>query len=171
MGDPAEDLVAGRVPVGVVDLLEAVEVEEDEAEVAAVAAAALELAAEHLVEVAVVVEPGERVLNREPLLGLVERRVGQRDRRLGRVGREQLDVAGEEALVGAEGDEHAHPRVAEDERRGAERAERHGPVVGQLDELGDRVEILDQRRRVAQLVAVVRPMLERADDAVGEVRG
>jgi hypothetical protein len=54
LGDGAQDRVADRVAVGVVDRLEAVEVEDHQR-------ATLDLAGEHVVEGAAVAQAGERV--------------------------------------------------------------------------------------------------------------
>src|SRR6266536_6215186 len=61
LGGLGEHAVAGEVPDAVVDRLEVVEVEDDEGEVAVVAVRAGDLAGERVVEVAPVVQAGERV--------------------------------------------------------------------------------------------------------------
>src|SRR5204862_8278230 len=65
LGRLGEDGVAGEVPDLVVDLLEVVEVEDDQRQLAVVAVGAGDLARERLVEEAPVVEAGERVEVRE----------------------------------------------------------------------------------------------------------
>src|SRR4051794_18650241 len=62
-----ERLVADRMPPGVVDLLEAVEVEDDERDGVVLARGAAQLGVEPIVEGALVRKPGERVLVRERL--------------------------------------------------------------------------------------------------------
>ena len=64
-GDRLQPLVAGLVAEPVVDLLEAVEVEQDERQRVAGAADALQLAGEVLLEGAVVAQPGQRVGDRD----------------------------------------------------------------------------------------------------------
>src|SRR4051794_3509628 len=83
----------------VVDRLEGVEVEQRNAELAAVALAAVDLAGGALVELAVVEQVGERVAARELLLRLEQARVRERDRTLVGVGLEPLDVARQEVLL------------------------------------------------------------------------
>jgi hypothetical protein len=61
VGRLRQDPVPGEVPDAVVDRLEVVEIEDHEREAAAVALRAGDLAGERLVEVAAVVQPGERV--------------------------------------------------------------------------------------------------------------
>ncbi|MNT08653.1 hypothetical protein D3C72_1434010 [compost metagenome] len=61
MGDPAQDHITGQVAVGVVDLLEVVDVDQQKREGSAVALAARELEGQELLEVRVVVEAGETV--------------------------------------------------------------------------------------------------------------
>ena len=63
----AQHLVAGRVAVAVVDLLEVVEVEHDERDLAAVALHAPQLDLERLVEELRPVEAGQRIHERAPL--------------------------------------------------------------------------------------------------------
>ena len=81
VGRLGQDAVAGEVADAVVDRLEVVEVEDDERQAAAVALGAGDLAGERLVEVAAVVQAGERVeigelagLAKAP--GVVDRRAG-----------------------------------------------------------------------------------------------
>ena len=72
--DLGEDGVAREVPDPVVDRLEVVEVEDEERQPAVVALRPEGLAAERLVEVALVEEPGERVRLRElPRLAVAPR--------------------------------------------------------------------------------------------------
>src|SRR5262249_57139774 len=65
-GDEGEDMVAGRMVVGVVDALEVVDVDEAERERRSGLLGGEELALEPLVEVAMVAEPRQRVRQREP---------------------------------------------------------------------------------------------------------
>ena len=80
LGDRDEDLVADRVPADVVDALELVDVEHQERHRVAGTARAHQLRAETLVEVAVVVEAGERVGLRLVLEPGTDLRVVERER-------------------------------------------------------------------------------------------
>src|SRR5581483_4018167 len=92
----AQHAVALGVATRIVHLLEAVEVEERDAHPSAVAAAALQLAGQALVELAVVAQPGERVARGELLLSLVEAGVAERDRGLGGEGLDHVEIARQE---------------------------------------------------------------------------
>ena len=91
-----QDLVAGRVPVPVVDLLEVVDVEQDEREREAFVLGLVQVVLEPLVEVAVVAEPGERVGERQA---------------------HRLQRAVHRALVERDGDERADEGRGEERRR------------------------------------------------------
>ena len=124
-GDLAQHHVALQVAVGVVDLLEVVDVEHDQAELVVVAAGALDLRRHDLLEAAVVEQPGELVGDRLAGDRLVQVDVLDRDRGLvGEVG-EQLALAGGERLVLArDGDD------ADDAAALLRRAERRGERAG-----------------------------------------
>ena len=124
-----QKLVAGRVPVHVVDALEIVEVEHHHGHRVVLARSARQLRAQPLVEVAVVVEAGQRVGLREILESRSDLRVVERERRgvaeplrelelvLGeaRVLADAIDV--ERPLQRAAGDQrHAHHRLRLDRR-------------------------------------------------------
>src|SRR5215468_10664082 len=68
LGYLAEDLVAGLVAVGVIDFLEAVEVEQEHGHGCASAAAAVERVRKSLFEEAAVGQAGEFVVEGEPLV-------------------------------------------------------------------------------------------------------
>ena len=125
------------VAVGVVDALEVVDVEHDQAHVAAEALGALDLLEDDLLEAAVVEEAGQLVGDRLALDRLVQVDVLDRDAGLlGEVG-EQLALAGGERRRCARDGEHAEDAAA---LLGAQRVrEREGAAeVGLHDVLGVR---------------------------------
>ena len=83
-GDP-QRLVAGGVAVGVVELLEVVDVEDDDGDLLLAVAGALERLVERVVQPAVVEHPGQRVLQGQALDARVQRlhRPAQRVERAG----------------------------------------------------------------------------------------
>ena len=122
-GQLGENLVARAVAVDVVDALEVVDVEHEDGDRVARAARARELRAQAVVEVAVVVEAGQRVglcLVLEPLADL---RVVERERRgVGEAGGElELLVAEGRVLAEPVDVEHALDDVAGDQRHGDQR--------------------------------------------------
>ena len=117
-----EHAVPGEVPDLVVDRLEVVEVEDDQRQVAVVAVRAGDLARERLVEVAAVVQPGERVEVGQ-LPGLLEA-LGVLDRGAGTL-RELLElldrVVAELRLVpGEDGEVPLHVRLGDQGHRNCE---------------------------------------------------
>ena len=120
-GDRAQRLVAGAVPVQVVEGAEVVEVAEEQGEARPLLLAALDLLAQALVEVAVVVEAGEAVgdgleLGAARLHGGVVEHGGER---LGDVAAQALDLGdalGGRDVGGDHGDDVA-VRVATPARR------------------------------------------------------
>ena len=127
--------------MGVVDALEVVDVEHDQAELVAVAAGALDLGGHDLLEAAVVEEAGQLVGDRLALHGLVQVDVLDRDARLvGQVG-EQLALAVRERAVAARHRDDADHLVAV-----LGRAERRGERAGAADlDLGDLAGVDDRR--------------------------
>ena len=134
VGEDLEDLVALSVPADVVHALEVVDVEHHQRDLLSRPAGALELGAEPLVEVAVVVEPGQRVGVRKVLepgadLCVVERERGRVAEPAGelelvlverRVLAHAVDV--QRALQRAAGDQrHADQRLRVGRRAGDER--------------------------------------------------
>ncbi len=125
--DRDEHVVAGLMAPGVVDELEAVEIYQRQAEVAAVAAGALGLAAQPFLEGALVGEPGQRVGRRLRRQGAARLGVGERrGDQLGEVADAVLD-ARPERHVGQHGDE-APDMLADADRRADAMAE--GAVAG-----------------------------------------
>ena len=118
VGEVREHLVADRVPVDVVDLLEVVDVDHHHGDVLVRARGVRELAAEPLVEVAVVVEAGERVGLRLALEPRADVRVveGERGRVAEPLGELELLVA--ERRVDADPVDVQRPlqRAARDQR-------------------------------------------------------
>ena len=123
VGDVLEHLVALAVPADVVHALEVVDVEHHQRDRVVRAAGALELGAQALVEVPVVVEAGERVGVREVLearadLGVVER---ERSRVAEPAGKLELVLVEERVLPGAVDVQRALERAAGDQRNGDQR--------------------------------------------------
>ena len=122
-GDRAEDLVAVLVAVGVVDALEAVEVDDDDRGLRAAVRPG-----EGLVEGRVVAEPGERVgggalAQRAHQVGGAQARRGVGGEQL-----EELDVLDRDRPLGAAGEQEDAARPAlRDERDGDEGADSVGP--------------------------------------------
>ncbi len=115
--DPAGELdqyrVAGRVPVDVVDLLEPVQVQGDRAERVAEPGRPVDLAAQQVLEVAVVVQAGQRVGVGQPLGLVVQPHVIHRDRRVPGEGPHGTQVGVVEVVVAGavvERDNTAHTR-------------------------------------------------------------
>ena len=100
-GDLLQDEIALEMPVRVVDVLEVVDVEHDQAHLLAVAAGALDLDGHDLLEAAVVEQARELVGHRLPLHGFVQVDVLDGHRRLVRQVREQLTLGGRERVVPA----------------------------------------------------------------------
>ena len=125
LGDLGQHRVAGEVADPVVDRLEVVEVEDDQREAPVVALGARGLAREGLVEVAAVVQPGERVE-----IGLVAR-LAEAPRILDRGARAQRQLG----------------------RRPAARtlAERHPSHVGVDGEVAERLALVGERHRERRL--------------------
>ena len=123
LGEIGQHLVARAVAVDVVDALEVVDVEHQHRDAVAGAVGARQLGAQPLVEVAVVVEAGQRVglrlvLEPRPDLGVVERQRG----RVGEAGGElELLVAEGRVLAEAVHVQHALDQVACDQRNGDQR--------------------------------------------------
>ena len=119
VGDLAQHLVTGEVAVRVVEALEVVEVEHEERQWRTVPLRLRHLLLEPLVEVAVVVEPGETVGDRLQLEGLVQASVLERHGGLVGEDLDQLDlVLGEAPRAGVDGlDVPLHP-VADEQRDG-----------------------------------------------------
>ena len=159
-----EHLVAGPVPVHVVHALEVVDVEHEHGDRVVRAARARQLGAQALVEVAVVVEAGQRVRLRLVLEPRADLRVVERERR--GVG----EALGELELLVAEGCvlaepvdvEHALDDVAGDQRHGDQRLGLVGRRSG--DRLRARVEVSLVRSH--RLAVLGRP----AGDALAELR-
>ena len=120
VGEVAQNLVADAVPVDVVDALEVVDVEHQDRDRVARTARARQLGAQALVEVAVVVEAGQRVGLRLVLEPRADLRVVERER--GGVGEPagelELLVAERRILAEAVDVERALDRVARDQRDG-----------------------------------------------------
>jgi hypothetical protein len=140
VGHRAQQAVAGRVALGVVDALEVVEVEHRQRERHAVAPRARDLGGESLLEAAAVERAGQRVAARDPreltaLLLVVAalpaadpRGVGERDgEHEGVLGADAADQHGERQVreeVDRADDEHRAQRIGE--RRVHERQEEQG---------------------------------------------
>ncbi|MNS69235.1 hypothetical protein D3C72_1025410 [compost metagenome] len=99
-GDALQHLIPEQVAVGVVELLEVVHVEQDQAGAVAVARAALELGGQLLLEVAAVVDLGQAVGHGELLGGAVELGVLDGHRGLGGEDVQELLVRAVEGALG-----------------------------------------------------------------------
>ena len=144
-GHMTEDFVSRGVAAGVVDELEAVEVDEHEAEPASVSPGPLDLPRDVLMQLAPVEQSGERVAGGEPLLSLEETRVDERDRGLDRVGTKQVDVSRQERTpLRRECDERAQHPAPIGERRRADRAQRHRLLERHRCQLADQAHVVDQ---------------------------
>ncbi len=116
--DLDEQLVAGSVAVDVVDTLEVVEVEHQDGDRVVGARGTRQLGAQPLVEVAVVVETGERVGLRQVLETRADLRVVERERRGVAEPLRQLELVLDEACVLADpvDVQRALERAARDQR-------------------------------------------------------
>ena len=123
VGEVAQHLVAGAVAVDVVDALEVVDVEHQHGDRVAHTAGARQLGAQPLVEVAVVVEAGERVRLRLVLEPRADLRVVECERRRVREANRELELLVLEGggLAEAVDVEHALDHVARDQRNGDQR--------------------------------------------------
>ncbi len=121
--DLDEHLVAGTVAVDVVDALEVVEVEHEDRDRVVRARGPRQLGAQPFVEVAVVVEAGQRVGLREVLEPRPDLRVVERERRRVAEPLRKLELVLDEAgvLTDAVDVERALQRAARDQRHGDQR--------------------------------------------------
>ena len=119
--DLDQEAIAGEVPVGLVDLLEAIEVDHDQTELTAVAG---DLLGQPLLEVTVVADPGQRVAPGEgpELMAAGLQALGEEHRRAaGERQAERLDPHHQGKLAGAEGSKE---KGTEDRHRQGEQAGR-----------------------------------------------
>ena len=151
VGRLREHAVAGEVADLVVDRLEVVEVEHDEREAAAVALRARHLPRERLVEVAPVVEAGERVEVGElarlaEAAGVLDRRAGAAREllELGRAGVAEAPPAACASTPRASRAARRGSQAAPPRRRGSARPRRHARAVVVLDR--DRARLRSVRR-------------------------
>src|SRR5205085_1839651 len=135
--DLSESGIACEVAHAVIDLLEAVDVDEHECELPLISVSPVELAGEGLVEVPAVVEAGERVeVSELPRLAEPARILDRRCDPLGQVFEPlQVLVAEASAGIAREDSEPADATVAADERHAERAMHRAGCVLGCIEAL------------------------------------
>src|SRR5216683_1805381 len=158
-GDAAQHRVADGVPVGVVDLLEQVQVHHQDGQLVAEPQAARQLLLEAREQVAAVGDAGERVRERQVAGLLVEARVGDGQAGLGGEGLREPDFLGREPVHGRPVQvHHAHDAALRAQRDAEERAGRPAqPLVVEVLRIPLHVGHVDglplRRRRAAHAFA------------------
>ena len=161
LGDRAQDLIAERMSVDIVDRLEVVEVQGHDRHPAAMAGHPRGLADTRLVKRPLVGQAGQGILAGLALEALDEAGVGDGDRRLRGVAAQGGRVVGQEdGGAGRESDQGPELLVAIGERGGAHRPDGKLRVGGQGLQSGGAGGVVDHHRGGAQRVGLVaRPAL------------
>ena len=118
----------------VVDELEAVEVEEEHAELLAVALGALDLVLDRLAQEAGVVDLGHVVDERALLRAVVALGVGEREIGVRRDQPRAADLVGDEGTAVLEDPQHAGLAVAPGDRNREQRARREADLAERIDQ-------------------------------------
>jgi len=141
--DLGQQAVALEVPEALVDRLEAVEVEQDQAELARVAPVAGDFLGQTLVQAAVVADPGQLVAagqGPERLVAGAQAPRQQQDARGDHGQAEGLEAGEDQGLAGGEGAERQRQQQADDDRDQT-RDEKAGADRRPVVEVGGRVSV------------------------------